>query len=70
MLESITLEEDLAVDTSLLEHAVKNIQLTGNRLDVDFDRASFEGNNRMFIRKNGAYVAEIYKGKSLLWISS
>ena len=63
LLESITLEEDLAVDTSLLEHAVKNIQLSGNRLDVDFDRASFEGNNRMIIRKNGAYVAEIHKGK-------
>ncbi|WP_206854714.1 carbohydrate binding domain-containing protein [Candidatus Enterococcus mangumiae] len=64
LLESITLEEDLAVDTSLLDHAVKNIKLSGSRLDIDFDRASFEGKNRMMIYKNGKYIAEVYKGKA------
>ncbi|OTP19940.1 carbohydrate binding domain-containing protein [Enterococcus mundtii] len=63
LLESITLAEDLAVDSSLLDDAVKNVKLSGSRLSVEFDRESFEMDNRMIIRKNGEYSAEVYKGK-------
>ncbi len=64
LLESITLENDLIADTSLLENAVTSIQITGKQLAIEFDRAIFEGNNRMMIRKNGVYVAEVHQGRA------
>lgn len=63
LLEKITLESDLATDSDLLEGAVNDINLTGKQLSVDFNRDIFEGDNRMIIRKNGKYLAEVYKGK-------
>lgn len=63
LLETITLESDLATDNALIEGAVKDINLTGKQLSVDFDRGIFEGDNRMIIRKNGEYLAEVYRGK-------
>ncbi|OQO69575.1 hypothetical protein BH747_09905 [Enterococcus villorum] len=63
LLESITLEADLPINVFQLENAVKDIHLTGNRLVVDFDRESFYSDNRMIVRKNGKYIAEVYNGK-------
>lgn len=64
LLESITLASDLATEGSLLDDAVKGINITENRLAIDFDRESFEADNRIIVRKNGKYLAEVYKGRA------
>ncbi|EPH95600.1 carbohydrate binding domain protein [Enterococcus faecalis 13-SD-W-01] len=63
LLETFVLDDDLTINTDGLMDAVKNIEFTGSQIRVSFDEEAYKGENRMIIRKNGAYVAEVYNGK-------